>query len=74
MAKALLGHVGGHDLRAVEEVRRLQQRVRALESEVLRLQAENDALAARLTERLDGDRLDGRKMVTIDVAKQPVLA
>ncbi len=69
MAKALLGHVGGQDLRAIEEVRRLQQRVRALESEVLRLQAENDALAGRLTERLDG-----RKLVTIDVTKQPVLA
>jgi len=69
MAKALLGHVGGHDLRAIDEVRRLQQRVRALEAEVLRLEAENDALAARVS-----DRLDGRQLVTIDVAKQPVLA
>ncbi len=69
MAKALIGHVGGHDLRAIDEVRRLQQRVRALESEVVRLQAENDALAARLTERLDG-----RKLVTLEVTKQPVLA
>ncbi len=45
MAKALLGHVGGPDLRLVTEVRRLRQRVHDLEAEVLRLQAENDTLA-----------------------------
>lgn len=69
MAKALLGHVGGHDLRAIEEVRRLQQRVRDLELELDRARAENDALAAQLT-----DRIDGRSLVSIDVNKQPVLA
>lgn len=69
MAKALFGHVGGTDLRAIEEVRRLQQRVRELESELVRVRAENDALAARLS-----DRIDSRNMVTIDVTKQPVLA
>ena len=69
MAKALFGHVGGTDLRAIEEVRRLQQRVRELESELIRVRVENDALAARLA-----DRIDSRNMVTIESAKQPVLA
>ena len=46
MAKALLGHVGGHDPRLALEMRRLQQRVRELEAELVRLQAENAALAS----------------------------
>ncbi len=46
MAKALLGYVGGPDPRLIAEMRRLQQRVRDLESEVVRLKAENDALSA----------------------------
>ena len=46
MAKALFGHVGGPDPRMVSEMRRLQQRVRDLEAELARLQAENDALAS----------------------------
>ena len=46
MAKALLGHVGGPDPRIVSEMRRLQQRVRDLEAELVPLQEENDALAA----------------------------
>ncbi|GAA3124080.1 hypothetical protein GCM10010466_13700 [Planomonospora alba] len=46
MAKALLGHVGGPDPRMVSEMRRLQQRVRDLEAELIRLQAQNDELAA----------------------------
>jgi len=45
MAKALFGHVGGADPRMVSEMRRLQQRVRDLEAELVRLQEENDALA-----------------------------
>jgi hypothetical protein len=45
MAKALLGHVGP-DPRMVSEMRRLQRRVHDLESELVRLQAENDALSA----------------------------
>jgi hypothetical protein len=45
MAKALFGHVGGPDPRMVSEMRRLQQRVRDLEAELMRLQEENDALA-----------------------------
>jgi cell division protein FtsB len=48
MAKALLGHVGGPDLRMVSEMRRLQQRVRDLEAELTRLQDEKDALAAEV--------------------------
>ncbi|MFI6448130.1 hypothetical protein [Kitasatospora sp. NPDC050543] len=46
MAKALLGYVGGPDPRMLSEMRRLQQRVQDLESELLRMQAENDALIA----------------------------
>ena len=46
MAKALLGHVGGTDPRLVAEMRRLQQRVQDLESELVRIQAENDLLAS----------------------------
>ena len=46
MAKALLGHVGGPDPRMVAEMRRLQRRVRDLEAELVRLEAENKALAS----------------------------
>jgi uncharacterized protein YlxW (UPF0749 family) len=46
MAKALLGYVGGPDPRLLAEMRRLQQRVQDLESELTRIQAENDALTA----------------------------
>lgn len=46
MAKALLGYVGGPDPRLLSEMRRLQQRVQDLESELVRIQAENDALTA----------------------------
>ncbi|KOG86279.1 hypothetical protein [Streptomyces varsoviensis] len=46
MAKALLGYVGGSDPRVLSEMRRLQQRVQDLESELVRIQAENDALYA----------------------------
>jgi hypothetical protein len=48
MAKALYGHVGGPDPRMVSEMRRLQQRVRDLEAELVRLQEENDVLAAEV--------------------------
>jgi len=44
MAKALFGHVGGPDPRIVSEMRRLQQRVRDLEAELVRLQQANDSL------------------------------
>ena len=46
MAKALLGHVGGTDPRLISEMRRLQQRVHDLEAQLVRVQAENDALNA----------------------------
>jgi hypothetical protein len=46
MAKALLGYVGGPDPRVVSEMRRLQQRIRDLEAELVRLHEENDTLAA----------------------------
>jgi len=46
MAKALLGHVGGADLRLLDEVRRLRGRVSDLEAEVARLSAANEALVA----------------------------
>ena len=46
MAKALLGYVGGPDPRVLSEMRRLQQRVQDLESELTRMQAENDALSS----------------------------
>jgi hypothetical protein len=46
MAKALLGHLGGPDPRMLSEMRRLQERVRDLENECLRLQTANDALSA----------------------------
>ena len=52
MSKALLGHVGGLDPRMVSEMRRLQQRVRDLEAALVRLQDENDALAAEVGEEL----------------------
>jgi hypothetical protein len=46
MAKALLGYVGGSDPRLLAEMRRLQRRVQDLESELVRVQAQNDALSA----------------------------
>ncbi|GLU46606.1 hypothetical protein [Nocardiopsis ansamitocini] len=50
MAKALFGHVGGPDPRMVQEMRRLQKRVRDLENEVGRLQNQNDQLTETLTD------------------------
>ncbi|MDP9822561.1 hypothetical protein [Nocardioides massiliensis] len=55
MAKALLGHMSTTDprvhARLVAENRRLRERVADLEAHVLRLQADNDALAAALADR-----------------------
>lgn len=65
MAKALLGHVGGPDVRMLSEVRRLHQRVRELESEVLRLRSENDAFAASMTHS---------DLISLEVVKEPALA
>jgi hypothetical protein len=65
MAKALVGHMGGIDPRVAFELRRLQQRVHDLESEVLRLRSENDALAARV---------EDSRLIALDVSKEPALA
>lgn len=68
MAKALLGYVGGSDPRLLAEMRRLQQRVQDLESELVRIQAENDALAAAASR--DSDSL----LESIDVPQaEPAL-
>lgn len=48
MAKAILGHVGGPDPRIVAEMRRLQRRVVELESELIRVRAENETLSTEL--------------------------
>ncbi len=63
MAKALLGYVGGSDPRLLAEMRRLQQRVQDLESELVRIQAEKDALKAaashdRIMERVDAHQAE----------------
>jgi cell division protein FtsB len=67
MAKALLGYMSNTDPRVVAqltaETRRLRQRVSDLEAHVLRLQAQNDALAAAL---------DARALLTLDESMQPV--
>jgi uncharacterized small protein (DUF1192 family) len=65
MAKALLGHVGGADLRLVDEVRRLRGRVSQLEAEVARLSAANEALVASVHVE------DDIRMLTLD--DQPAL-
>lgn len=67
MAKALLGYVGGSDPRLLAEMRRLQQRVQDLESELVRMQAVNDALTA-------ASRHDDSLLASIDVPNaEPVL-
>jgi hypothetical protein len=68
MAKALLGYVGGSDPRLLAEMRRLQQRVQDLESELVRMQAENDALSSAVAHH--GDSL----LSSIDVPQaEPAL-
>ena len=64
MSKALFGHVGGPDPRMVSEMRRLQQRVRDLEAELVRLQGQNDALAAGATHDEDVPVLDREPALT----------
>ena len=67
MAKALLGYVGGSDPRVLAEMRRLQQRVQDLESQLVRIQAENDALSAAA-------RREDSLLESIDVTKaEPAL-
>jgi hypothetical protein len=61
MAKALLGHLGGPDPRLLSEVATLRRRVRDLEAEMLRLRAENDALAASVA--------PGDDLISLDVPR-----
>lgn len=65
MAKALIGHVGGPDPRTIMEMRRLHERVRKLEAEVVRLRAENDSLAASVSDS---------HLISLEVPKEPALA
>lgn len=62
MAKALLGYIGGSDPRLLAEVRRLQERVRDLETLLVRMQAENDTLSAAAQRG---------ELLTIDSMTQP---
>ena len=66
MAKALLGYMSNTDPRVVAhltaENRRLRQRVEDLEAHILRLQAENDSLAAAVHDS---------PLLTLDESMQP---
>ncbi len=66
MAKALLGYMSSSDPRALAQLtaenRRLRQHVADLEAHILRLQAENDKLAA--------DTHDS-PLLTLDESMQP---
>jgi predicted lipase len=70
MAKALLGYVGGSDPRLLAEMRRLQQRVQDLESELVRIQTENDALSSAAAQHPGDSMLD---RIDIDVPQEPAL-
>jgi cell division protein FtsB len=66
MAKALLGYMSNSDPRAFAQItaenRRLRQRVEDLEAHILRLQAENDSLAAAVHDS---------PLLTLDESMQP---
>jgi cell division protein FtsB len=66
MAKALLGYMGNADPRVVGQLtaenRRLRERVAELEAHVLRLQSENDSLAAAVHDS---------PLLTLDESMQP---
>ncbi|MEV7088160.1 hypothetical protein AB0O07_20110 [Streptomyces sp. NPDC093085] len=73
MAKALLGYVGGSDPRLLAEMRRLQQRVQDLESELVRIQSENDVLNAAVAQH-PGESLLNVNGIDIDVPQaEPAL-
>ena len=67
MAKALLGYMSSTDPRVVAQLtaenRRLKQHVTDLEAHILRLQAENDTLAAAVHDS---------PLLTLDESMQPV--
>ncbi|HSE55212.1 MAG TPA: hypothetical protein VLA97_04155 [Nocardioidaceae bacterium] len=66
MAKALLGYMSTSDPRALAQLtaenRQLRQRVTDLEAHILRLQAENDKLAAAMHDS---------PLLTLDESMQP---
>jgi len=66
MAKALLGYTSGSDhlvaAHLTAENRRLRQRVEDLEAQIMRLQAENDSLAAAVHDS---------PLLTLDETMQP---
>jgi hypothetical protein len=66
MAKALLGYMNDTDPRVVAHLtaqnRRLRERVTDLEAHVLRLQSQNDSLAAALHES---------RLLALDESMQP---
>ena len=66
MAKALLGYMSSIDPRTLAQItaenRRLRQRVADLEAHILRLQAENDSLAAAVHDS---------PLLTLDESMQP---
>ncbi|MDQ3616038.1 MAG: hypothetical protein M3393_05325 [Actinomycetota bacterium] len=67
MAKALVGYLSGSDPRMLATLtadnRRLRQRVADLEAQMLRLKAENDALAAAAHDAV---------LLTLEKSMQPV--
>jgi cell division protein FtsB len=67
MAKALLGYMSSTDPRVVAQLtaenRRLKQHVIDLEAHILRLQSENDTLAAAVHDS---------PLLTLDESMQPV--
>jgi cell division protein FtsB len=66
MAKALLGYMSSTDPRALAQLmaenRRLKRQVSDLTAQVLRLQAENDSLAAATADE---------QLLTLDESMQP---
>jgi cell division protein FtsB len=66
MAKALLGYMSNTDPRIVAQLtaenRRLKQRVADLEAHIVRLQADNDSLAAAVRDS---------SLLTLDESMQP---
>lgn len=79
MAKALIGHVGGIDLRLASDVRRLTLRVKELEAELAHVRADH----VRLSELLPGHVADLADLATmptdtshpaLSLDSEPVLA
>jgi hypothetical protein len=70
MAKALMGHVGTVlDARMASELKRLRERVRDLENEVIHLRAENSELRSLNTELSTIARVD-EEILRLTVGEQ----